>query len=338
MITYPTLKNNATIGVTAPSSGVEQELHEMFKQACNRMEEKGYQIECGETLWTQVKAKSAPAEKRAAEFNKMIQDESIDMIIPPWGGELLMEILHKLDFNAIPAKWILGYSDTSVLLLAITLKTGIATAHGTNLVDLRGEYSDNTTAMWEAVLTANDGESIIQHSSEKYQKEWDHENPSPHVFHLTEETVWKTISDEDVLVKGRLLGGCIDVIRHLIGTSYGNVLDFQKNTISGEPILWYFENCDMPTTDLKRTLIQMKLAGWFDNCTGIMFGRSSANHPVEGYQVQDVYREFESELGIPIIYDIDCGHVPPQMTFINGAYAKVKVDNGKGSVEQWLLS
>ncbi len=82
----------------------------------------------------------------------------------------------------------------------------------------------------------------------------------------------------------------------------------------------------------------MKLAGWFDNCTGVMFGRSSANHPVEGYQVQDVYQELGSELGIPIIYDIDCGHVPPQMTFINGAYAKVKVDNGKGLVEQWMLS
>lgn len=36
------------------------------------------------------------------------------------------------------------------------------------------------------------------------------------------------------------------------------------------------------------------------------------------------------ELQVPIIYDIDCGHVPPQITFINGAYAEVELCSGKG--------
>lgn len=38
------------------------------------------------------------------------------------------------------------------------------------------------------------------------------------------------------------------------------------------------------------------------------------------------------ELQIPIIYDIDCGHVPPQITLINGSYAEVKSDKDKGTV------
>ncbi|HAW88208.1 MAG TPA: LD-carboxypeptidase, partial [Enterococcus sp.] len=89
---------------------------------------------------------------------------------PPWGGELLIEILDSVDFDALQPKWIVGYSDISTLLLAVTLKTGIATAHGTNLIDLRGNYSDKTTAMWKSVLETGKGESILQHSSEKYQK------------------------------------------------------------------------------------------------------------------------------------------------------------------------
>lgn len=120
-----------------------------------------------------------------------------------------------MDFDSIPNKWILGYSDTSLLLLAITLNTGIATAHGTNLVDLRGEDCDETTAMWEIVLATEAGGSIVQYSSAKFQKEWDFESPSPTVFHLTEETSWKTTSPEKVLIQGRLLGGCADIIRHL---------------------------------------------------------------------------------------------------------------------------
>ncbi|MBW4084790.1 hypothetical protein HYD27_26050 [Paenibacillus sp. S150] len=37
------------------------------------------------------------------------------------------------------------------------------------------------------------------------------------------------------------------------------------------------------------------------------------------------------ELQLPVLYDIDCGHVPPQLTLINGAYAEVELKSGEGS-------
>jgi len=46
MITYPLLKKDSTIGVTAPSSGVPQELHDMVKQSIIKMESKGYSVKC----------------------------------------------------------------------------------------------------------------------------------------------------------------------------------------------------------------------------------------------------------------------------------------------------
>ncbi|MEF3305596.1 S66 family peptidase [Paenibacillus sp. GYB003] len=334
MIRYPFLQERTTVGVTAPSSGVEETLHGLVKQAIGRLEEKGYRVVCGETVWTQSKARSAPAAVRAAELNAFLQDEGIGLIFPPWGGELLIEIIDRIEYARIPPKWILGYSDTSALLLAVTLATGIATAHGTNLIDIRGAYSDETTAMWETVLTTRAGMSVQQHSSKLYQKAWNHDQPSPCVFHLTEPTAWLTTSGSEAIVRGRLLGGCIDVIRHLIGTPYGDVPAFQRRFIHGEPILWYLENCELSVTDLRRSLVQMKLAGWFNHCSGILFGRSDANKPVGGYEACDIYREMEEELGVPIVYDIDCGHVPPQMTFVNGAVAEAKVTNGKAVVMQ----
>jgi len=298
------------------------------------MQAMGFNVICGETVWTQDKAKSSPAQIRAAELNKMMQDDQINIIIPPWGGELLIEILEHLDFENFKDKWILGYSDLSVLLLALTLQTGIATAHGTNLIDLRGDFSDSTTAMWRSVLSTKAGESIIQYSSENYQKEWKHANPSPCVFHLTEQTVWKAVESNNVKMEGRLLGGCMDVIRHLIGTPFGDVKHFQMNHVHNDPLIWYLENCELSTTDLRRSLVQMKLAGWFDNCSGLLFGRSGANQPVENYTAEDIYNELYEELRVPIVYDIDCGHVPPQITFINGAYAEIEVEDGNGSVKQ----
>lgn len=337
MINYPVLKDGATIGVTAPSSGVEENLHGLVTSACERLESKGFNLVCGDTVWTQDRVRSAPAKVRAEEFNQMMHNENIDLIIPPWGGELLIETLEYIDFNQLPNKWILGYSDTSLLLLAITLKTGIATAHGVNLIDLRGEYSDETTAMWQTVLSTEEGRSVTQQSSEKYQKEWNHDQPTPCVYNLTEQTEWKTVSNAPVQIQGRLLGGCIDVIRHIIGTPYGDVEAFHEKYIPTEPIIWVLENCELNTIDLRRSLVQMKLAGWFDHCSGILFGRSAANTPVEGYTAEEVYAELSEELQIPIIYDVDCGHVPPQITFINGALAEVDVRDGKGTIVQKFI-
>lgn len=337
MISYPILKENAVIGVTAPSSGLPAELFPLLNMSGKRMEARGFTVIFGDTVWKQNKAKSATAKERAVEFNQMMADEKIDLIIPPWGGELLIEMLEYIHFDQMKPKWILGYSDISLLLLAITMKTGIATAHGTNLIDLRGEYEDDTTAMWHSVLTTELGDEILQHSSATYQKEWPHENPSPCTFHLTEQTEWKSLIGQPLEFQGRLLGGCIDVIRHLIGTPYGDVQNFSKKYINDEPIIWYFENCELSTTDLRRTLVQMKLAGWFTHCAGILFGRSAADMPIENYTAIDVYQDLWNELQIPIIYDIDCGHVPPQNTLINGAYSEVTLENGKGTILQRFI-
>jgi muramoyltetrapeptide carboxypeptidase len=337
MVVYPILQEKATIGVTALSSGVPNELHDMFQSACSRLESKGFHVLSGDTVWTQHKAKSAPAAIRAQEFNSMMASGDVDMIIPPWGGELLIETLEHINFDTLQPKWILGYSDTSMILLAITLKTGMATAHGTNLVDLRGEYSDATTARWLSVLKTKADETVVQHSSEKYQEKWQHDRPSPCVFNLTEKTEWKSIGGQPIKLQGRLLGGCIDIIRHLIGTPFGDVTGFRKNFIHEEPILWYLENCELNTTDLRRSLVQMKLAGWFENCSGILFGRSAVNVNVDGYSVEDVYQDLSADLQIPIVYDIDCGHQPPQMTLINGAWAEVSVSDGKGTVIQHFI-
>ncbi|MDV2581928.1 S66 family peptidase [Alkalibacillus haloalkaliphilus] len=339
MIQYPILPNQATIGITAPSSGVPEPLHHLLHEVQTSMKQKGYSTTFGDTAWTQTKSKSASAIKRAKEFEEMILDESIDAIIPPWGGELLIEVLEHIDFSKIPPKWILGYSDTSALLLSITLKTGIATAHGTNIVDIRGKYSDPTTSKWDDVLKTKQGETIKQCSSDLYQKEWDFNNPTDHIFHLTERTNWKVINGDSFHVEGRLLGGCIDVIHHLIGTPCGDVAYFKQNYLKeNEPIIWYLENCDLATPDLRRALTQMRYAGWFDHCSGILFGRSAANTPVDGYVAEDVYEEISAECGVPVAYDIDCGHVPPQITFINGAYAIVNVKKGAGTITQTFRS
>lgn len=72
MIRYPFLEERATIGVTAPSSGVPKELHGLVEAACNRLKSKDFDVICGNTIWTQIKVRSSSAKNRADEFNKMM--------------------------------------------------------------------------------------------------------------------------------------------------------------------------------------------------------------------------------------------------------------------------
>ncbi len=57
MIRYPLLKKGATIGVTAPSSGLDKPLHSLAIQAFERLEQRGYKVVSGNRVWKQIKAR-----------------------------------------------------------------------------------------------------------------------------------------------------------------------------------------------------------------------------------------------------------------------------------------
>ncbi len=85
-----------------------------------------------------------------------------------------------------------------------------------------------------------------------------------------------------------------------------------------------------------RTIWQMKMNGWFRNCNGILFGRPDGYSDVKDFSFTDALSLPLGDLNIPIIYDADIGHLPPQLTLINGAYAAVEYCNGAGEIIQSL--
>ena len=334
MIRYPKpLQLGETIGVTALSSGVPEPLHHLVHNAKRQFERRGFHVHVGDTVWTEYKSASTSKATRVTELMAMFKSQDINAIIPPWGGEILLEIMPLINWDEINPKWILGYSDTSTFLFALTVTTGIATAHGPNFVELRSDEWETVASKFMDVLQAPLGSTIEQRSSEIYQSKWQHDAPDdPYVYKLDTPTEWKVVGTEKIELGGRFLGGCLDTIRHLVGTPYGDIASFQKNFLNDEPILWYFENCEMNATDFHRTMLQFVYAGWFENATGIIFGRSPAGQDVKGFTVLDSMKRIKELTGLPIIYDADVGHVPPQITFVNGASGRVTVENGKGIV------
>jgi len=343
MTEYPKpLKKGDTIGVTAPSSGATGVFSHKLDNAIKKFKELGYEvIETESVRINNDKLVSAPPQVRANEFTKIYLNKKVKAIIPPWGGEFLMEILPYIDFKKlreVKPKWVLGFSDISTLLFTLTLNLNIATAHGPNFLDFGNNPVDDSVLEVLKILKKEKGTSFLQESLEYYQKDWSEvtEDTFP-PYNLTEEVDWKVLGEEDEAnFSGRLIGGNLDVICKLIGTPYDKVKEF-INKYQDDGIIWYFENCEMDSTDVRRTLWQMKMNGWFENCNGLLYGRVAGYETLKGYTYVNALTPLKEELNIPIIYDVDLGHKPPQLTFINGAYAEIDITKENEKVLQKLI-
>lgn len=155
-------------------------------------------------------------------------------------------------------------------------------------------------------------------------------------YELTEKVEWKNITGEEkIQIKGRSLGGCLDCIKGYIGTKYDKVNEYVERH-KKDGLIWFLEVFEMSTPEVYRTLWQMKNAGYFKDCTGIVFGRPLFIREDYETNFNDTVKEALQELEIPIICDADIGHVKPQLAIVNGAILEITSQNGKGTVKTIL--
>jgi muramoyltetrapeptide carboxypeptidase len=333
---YPaSLTPGATIAVTAPSSGVAAHLHPRLDLALQHLHSQGFRIKEGQCLRQTIKSASASKEQRAREFMDFWLDETVDAIIPPWGGVFAMEVLPVLDWKALAhskPKWVLGYSDISTVTFALSTRIGIATAHGTCLMEMLPSQTDRLTVECLRPLALKDGEFLRQDSGEYFQT-----GPSPQwdaPFQKSDHVVWKTLGNKPVRMKGRLIGGCLDTLSTLVGTPFVD----PSRLKSKDGLIFYLENSDFGPADQYRYLWMMQQAGWFKHVNGFLIGRSGTKDETnpQYFRYQNLMEDFFGSLDIPFIYDCDIGHQQPNMTLINGALAEASADGqGPGFITQW---
>lgn len=168
------------------------------------------------------------------------------------------------------------------------------------------------------------------------QKEENYLEELTKTYELTEKVEWKNVTGEEkIQIKGRSLGGCLDCIKGYIGTKYDKVSEYVERH-KKERLIWFLEVFEMSTPEVYRTLWQMKNAGYFKYCTGIVFGRPLFIREDYETNFNDTVKEVLQDLEIPIICDADIGHVKPQLAIVNGAILEITSQNGKGTVKTIL--
>jgi muramoyltetrapeptide carboxypeptidase LdcA involved in peptidoglycan recycling len=328
------LQTGDTIGICAPSSGANESLWGRLDKAFENVRALGY--DTIETLSVRKREKcvSSDAKTRAVEFISLYENPNIAAIIPPWGGEFLMDMLPYLDFSRLfdlPPKWICGFSDITTLTFVLTVTCDIATLHGSNFMNMGyARIHKSDLIAFEAMSRRQ----LKQHSSEFWGcfNNWD--NISKEIYNLDKKTEWKSLlGDSELRFEGRMIGGCMDVLCKLIGTHYAPILKFLEK-YKKDGFIWTLESCEMSAADIYRTLWQMRECGWFQYCNGVLYGRVAGYSDTYGFTLTDALGSGFGSLGIPVIYDTDIGHLPPQIQIINGAYGRVNFENGGATVWQ----
>lgn len=324
---YPDfLQKGNTIGITALSAGVGHKI-ESFDLSINNLKKNGFEIIETKNVRNDSEISSSD-EQRASQLDELMLNKDVKMVICAAGGDFLIEALPKINLKNIEnnPKWFMGYSDPSTLLHLITTKLDIATIYGVNAGSFAQEELHKSLKNNVEIIKGN---IVEQESFDLYEKE---QIEGQYKYNLTEKVYWENING-DFNEEGRIIGGCIDCLRFLLGTPYDYTKQF-INKYKEDGIIWYLDVFSMSSEELYCTLFQMKQAGWFENIKGVIIGR--VLFPREfSMTYQEILKRFFKD--IPVIFNADIGHVSPRMTIINGAYAKIESKNGKGKINFELI-
>jgi muramoyltetrapeptide carboxypeptidase len=335
-VRYPRpLRPGDRIGVTSPSSGVSPKRWPRIEASIDALRERGYVVVVGECMSADA-VTSAPKEQRAAELLAMLCDPDIAAVVPPWGGELAIDLLDQLDWDALAAAdptWYVGWSDNTTLMLPITLRLRWATLHSWNLNDTRYDAPDGLLH-WVDVASAT--EPFTQRSPGLWREGWDDLEADPGVRTMTLDRTgpWSVLGGGGAEFSGRLVGGCLEVVSPLAGTPYGDVPAFGKAN-SDEGIVVHLEACESNPYDVARMLHGLRLAGWFEHANGVLVGRTPAPD-AEDLTQHEAVADALGMLDVPIVLDLEIGHLQPFLPLVSGAVAQVLVDGDRREITQTL--
>lgn len=306
---YPKfLKTGDVIGITALSSGAGDKLIEV-KISLNHLKDHFRLIVTPNVYGGEIVSSSI--ETRIREFNEVL-DEDIKGLMNIRGGDFAYETLDGLDLEKIVKKELLtqGFSDTTSFVYILTTKYDYATLYGSNAKSFDSEnleryHVDNIEYM--------KGNLVLQKS-----------------YHDR-----NTISvNGDFVSTGVIIGGCIDAIRFLLGTSFDGTKEF-INKYKNKKIIWYFDNYAMNSIDLYLTLLQMKNMGYFKYSNTFIFGNVMFPNVVGNLEYIDAYKRALGDVNI--IIDANIGHVEPRFTILNGSLATVTFKDNELILKQELM-
>ena len=333
------IKKGDAIGFVAPSFGCDTEPYKTaFGRAQENFRNMGFGIQIGPNCYVgEGIGISNKPELCGQEINDYYTSEKNDALISCGGGELMCEILNYVDFvrlRGADPKCFMGYSDNTNLTFLLTTLCDTASIYGPCAAAFGQEPWHRSIADAMAVLQ---GQKLSFAGYDGWEKESLRDEEHPFLpYNITEPRVIKGYP-EKFQVSGRMIGGCMDCLVNLTGTKFDQVKSFNER-YKEDGIIWYLESCDLNVFGIRRAIWQMIHAGWFEHVKGFLIGRPlHFGEEMIGLDQYHAVIDLLKEYQVPVLMDLDIGHLAPMMTLINGSTASVCAENGKVKINMELV-
>ena len=301
MLKERNLRKGDTIGIVAPASfAVLEKIH----LGCKQLERLGFKVKLGKSCFSKWFSFSGDDDLRASDINEMFADKSINAILCARGGYGCIRLLDKINFDTIKdnPKLFIGYSDITSLHIAINKFIGMPTIHGPMLTSNIAKKFDNTTKQSFVSL-------------------------------LTEKTEYLSNSPGNIIkilkhgeANGQIIGGTLSLVVSSLGTAY------EIDTIDK---LLFLEDLNEYTYKIDKMLNHLKLAGKFNDCTGIILGdfKNCNKEKPEDFSLSDVFNYIFADMEKPIIYNFKSGHCFPMISIPFGVECRLTAIDGEACIK-----
>jgi muramoyltetrapeptide carboxypeptidase len=284
MIAPSPLKLGNKIGLIAPSRKVT---HDDLANSVAILEQWGYQIVFGESLYDEHDQFAGKDEDRADDFIRMIFNPEIKAILCARGGYGTVRILENLDPDLIRnnPKWIIGYSDITVLHSYFNKVIGCETIHATMPINLKPNLGANDS--WEKLRQLLNGDLID--------------------YGIAANELNKTGK-----VNGMLVGGNLSVLYSLRGTFCD--LDTDDRIL-------FIEDLDEYLYHIDRMMMNLKISGKLKNLKGLIVGAMTEmkdNTIPFGKTAYEIIADAVNDYDYPIAFNFPAGHCEPNLPLILG--------------------
>jgi muramoyltetrapeptide carboxypeptidase len=290
------IRRGDVVGVVAPSGAIEEA---RLGAGIAVLEKLGLRVVTGEAVLARRGYLAGSDAARGADLQRMLDDPDIRAIFCARGGFGSQRLVPTLDLTSMrrQPKPVVGYSDTTALLIALE-RAGVVGVHGPMVaVDLARGLSARSLAHLHSVL-----------SDPGYL--WEAEVP---------------VAIRPGRATGRLLGGTLSVLVTTLGTPYAPDLD---------GAIVFLEDVHEWPYRLDRLLTQLRQSGKLDRVAGVVFGTMEACRTLDGLAALDVVREAFADSTYPVGLGVPAGHSTAELDVENialplGVEVELDVDWGR---------
>jgi muramoyltetrapeptide carboxypeptidase LdcA involved in peptidoglycan recycling len=300
------------IRVIAPSTSMALVKGKQVEFAIERLTRLGFQVTFGKNADNHDEFFSTSIEQRMEDLHEAFQDPNVKGILTALGGYNANQLLKYIDYHLIKKnpKVFCGYSDITVLNAAIFQKTGLITYSGPLFSSFGIKSGFDYTLQYFLDAVTNDAPIDVSPSPTWSDDPWYMEQEDRTFI---EQNGYLVLNEGSST--GTLIGGNLSSLNLLRGTEYMPTLT--------DSILFIEADEESHIYDFDRQLQSLLHLPEAKGIKGILIGRFQKNSNVTEAALRKVISSKSELKNIPVIANVNFGHVQPIATIPFGAKAYI---------------